>query len=220
VRGPKDRVREKIAEVQDLSRMLNAATKTIELMGQVVRNFAGSLDGVKKLELTRECYLLGLRGAQAVVDHVRANCSDVLRGLENALSRSGLGLPEAKAKAPQVVFWLMEAMCHGMFGMVADAVGLQILGEVYGDIERDEASLSVEFMDLRVHLEHFDCFPESKVAQVEAKTRKNHFARTLLRLAVWEHFFLCRENYKVKQRMCTLLDIGMKSLPALRSTRS
>lgn len=147
------------------------------------------------------------------------NCTQILAGLERVLVGRGATRNNAKQQAAEILFWLMEAWCHGMFGLVADAVGLQVLDEVYREIRDKANDLSIEYIDLRIRLNHFQAFPESRVLELEERTRKKHFSNTLLHLAVWEHFFLYRENYKVKQRVCAKLGIGIKEVPALPGRR-
>jgi hypothetical protein len=210
-----DGAREKVADLHELSRTLNAATKTIEVLGQVVRNFAGSLEGGDKLRLTRECYGLGLRACEAVMDRGRRNCEYIVRSFQRVFVEKGLAEDVAKDRAQNLLFWFMEVWCHGMFGLVADAVGLEVLEEVYRRIREETDVLSIAFLDLRIRLNHFDTFPESVVLGLEERTRKKPFARTLLRLAVWQHFYLYRENYKIRQRVCDKLEIKLPGVPAL-----
>ena len=48
------------AELTELA-LINASFKTIQILGQVLKNFSGSLKGEPKRQLVEECYSLGLR---------------------------------------------------------------------------------------------------------------------------------------------------------------
>src|SRR5581483_2668097 len=52
-------------ELDDFIKM-NIALKTLEMLGQVLRNFPGSLRGDLKARLTKQAYLLGLRTIRAL----------------------------------------------------------------------------------------------------------------------------------------------------------
>ncbi len=64
-----ERERRKFAYGEDLSDKdkFDLAHQNIELLGQVIRNFPGSLPGPEKLEILESCYLLGLRMTRAVL---------------------------------------------------------------------------------------------------------------------------------------------------------
>jgi hypothetical protein len=40
---------------------INSALKTVDVLGEMLRTYAGRLDGSMKVEITRECYQLSMR---------------------------------------------------------------------------------------------------------------------------------------------------------------
>jgi hypothetical protein len=61
--GPANEETESLDEDLQKHLQINVAFKTIQILGQILRNYYGSMKGDKKLELVKECYSLGLRVA-------------------------------------------------------------------------------------------------------------------------------------------------------------
>ena len=69
---------------------LNEAFKTIQIMGQVLRNFPGSLDGDSKLAIAKESYLLGLRVLGFFCGLVSSNMAELRVVFKEMLREQGL----------------------------------------------------------------------------------------------------------------------------------
>src|SRR5438477_4736650 len=52
---------------------LNSAFKTVEIIGQILRNYAGSMKGDQKLELASDCFSLALRTLSFVYNFIEQN---------------------------------------------------------------------------------------------------------------------------------------------------
>ncbi|MBL7077933.1 MAG: hypothetical protein ISS31_10720, partial [Kiritimatiellae bacterium] len=62
----------------DPAMRLNAALKTLQIMGQILRNFPGSMEGDLKHDIGLACCRLGLRTLSAGFDLVRLNKDEIL----------------------------------------------------------------------------------------------------------------------------------------------
>ena len=75
---------------------INFAFKTLNVLGQVLRNFPGSLERDLKRAIASECYLLGLRTLKAVLRIARTNLAELRNYYANLIQghRSIIGVAE------------------------------------------------------------------------------------------------------------------------------
>lgn len=77
----------------------NSAMKSLQILGQILKNFPGSLEGAAKVQIARECYGLGLRSLSMVLDLVRSNEEGVLELIMASLRDQHPGFTEPEADA-------------------------------------------------------------------------------------------------------------------------
>jgi hypothetical protein len=187
----------------------NIAFKTLQIMGQILRNFPGSLRGETKLEITKESYLLGLRGLNAVVkiidqhiDSLREFLGHVV--LEGHDSKS----EESRArKTDSFLYMLTLLFSCGIIKHVSQAVGSEHLKATYKDVLQDNSENGVALIDISVKIDHFGHFPEKEIAKLYERLEGNPFALNILRILVRDHLYLYNVNVKTRQRICHKLQI-------------
>ena len=96
---------------------LNPALKALQVLGQILRNFTGSLTGEMKKEIAQECYYLGLRSMQAVLTVIRNRTDDIVELLADVLLKTGRyadrSEAEMKIEAERFVFYLCQRFAYG-----------------------------------------------------------------------------------------------------------
>ena len=140
---------------------VNVAYKTIEILGQVLRNFPGSLKRDKKLDVAEECYSLGLRVLQFMLDSVESALPDIVELLADFVRRTN-----PKSSASEIVdqvklflFNILDNLAFAVVRHISDSVGLDALSMTYETIMERNSNISYRFIDLSIHLDHFSQFP-------------------------------------------------------------
>jgi len=193
---------------------INVAFKTIQILGQVLRNFPGSLKGTQKLELAEESYSLGLRTLKFMFDAIEAHKEDLVQFLVEFL-RSRYPKWSDERLTNQVenfVFYLTEGLAFVVVKHVSDSVGLETLSTTFKQLLGEEDMIAYRFIDLSVRLDYYRDFPKQEVYQLDKDTRKNPFSTYLLRHLVWYYFYIYSAKYDLRQSVCAKL--GIKLLPA------
>ena len=115
---------------------VNFGLKALHVMGQVLRNFPGSLQSGVKADLAAESYLLGLRTLKAIlgiaennVEELRVYFARFLQENRRVTAASGLG----KA-ADEAVIWSTLNCAFGMTKRISNAVGLHELRGTFADV--------------------------------------------------------------------------------------
>ena len=191
---------------------INFAFQSLNIMGQVLKNFPGDLRRDLKLQLTEHSYALGLRTLTAFlndirteVDELRVAIASVLRMHQPFVKRSET---EVQVAADRAVIALTELGVVGLIKKVSRAIGAQELRDVYEAmrVAAGDHDIPTRLLDLSLKLDHFALVPENDVADLKKRLSTNFVAYTTLRMLVAEFLSLFPVDYKLRQRLIKLLD--------------
>jgi hypothetical protein len=198
---------------------LNVAFKTIQILGQVLRNFHGSLEAEKKLELARECYSLGLRVLKFMLNSVEVGQENLIQFLVEFLRSRNPNWSDEKLtdSVKDFLFFMVEALSFVVIKHVSDSIGLDRLSLTFHDLLEEDDRTSYKFIDLSVRLDFYPTFPKKEVLQVYKHVERNLFSAHLLRRLVWYYFYIYDAPRRLRQSVCSKLDI--KLLPHVHDKR-
>lgn len=189
---------------------IDFAFKSLQVMGQVLKNFPLDLKGDLKVALTKESYQLTLRTLRVFLELLEANISEILLAFESSVKvfrpfserDSGKALEESKA----FLVKLAELVIYGMIKKLSLAVGAVELKQTYHEVRRiaGESNMPTRLIDLSIELDHFARIPVSDVRDLEHQLRKSITAYTILRLLVADFLNLFPCDYKTHQKMVEL----------------
>jgi hypothetical protein len=217
---------------------MNLALRTLEVLGQLVKNFPGSLHGDDKLALVKECYALGLRTVSMLFDLFQRDIDGFVDFVYGRLVEKHpeiKDVEELKKKVRKFMFWMIEGASFGMVKRISRAVGHSQLGEIYREVREQEDTNAFALIDIAIRLENLG-FPEERLKVLakrfgpekifieshSEKKRKNDlqtpaiskvpFCDRILKQLVVEHFYLFPTREKTKQKVCAALQIEMQSI--------
>ena len=189
---------------------VNFGLKMLHVMGQVLRNFPGSLQSELKADLATESYLLGLRTLKAIMRIAEDNVDElrVYFGRYLQEKRRITAPAELSKKADEAIIWLTLNCAFGMTKRISGAVGLHALKGTFIDVlERLGGSLGARMIDASVKLDHFPGIPVAEIEEIAKDTRNNHFTQRILRDLVIDHMYLFKVHYKLRQQVSKTLGI-------------
>jgi len=198
---------------------LNSAIKTLQVLGQILRNFSGSLRKEMKLEITRECFDLGLRVLNTFFGTLERHLDKAILALGDLFGKDLLKLPEGRREeaARKFVFLLTEVMSLSTLRRISYAVGSEALIRTYEDVEEIYDNRATRFVQLCLRLDHCSQFPEQRVLDLHKEVRSEPFGLTLLRMLVAEHLYQFERPFRVRQSISS--QIGLQYRPALPKPR-
>lgn len=207
-------------KLQILTKVL-IAIKTLQILGQVLRNFTASLEGPLKLEMTRECYSLGLRTITAILSCCENDIPALRKYFGSLISeRTGITDPKKLASRTQdVIVWMGTASAAGMVKRVSYAAGHVDLTKTYRRVLESDERLSVRIIDAAIRLDHFQHAPEDELDGLSKRVRKNGFAFTVIRELVGDYIYFFGRHFPALQRIGAQWGIAVTA-PSLLGGRS
>jgi hypothetical protein len=194
------------------SRRMDFAFQSMNIMGQVLRNFPADLRADLKLALMQESYYLGLRTLRVFLKFLSANVGtfrrDMFQYFKMLQPFSRRSDQEVQAIADKAVRAFAELVLFGSLKRISNSVGSEELRDTYETVRNlaGEEHVPTRMIDLAIKLDHFAQIPESDVEELKQLLQRNPAVYTILRLLVGEFLYLFPVDYRIRQRMIKLLD--------------
>lgn len=211
---------EKYDEEIELLLSTNRAVKTLQVLGQILRNFRGSIKNNLKIEITKECFNLALRVLNSFYHSLERNLDIVIPVFTDQFGEDFADMnEEQKAKiANKLVFYISEMMCLSTLNRISNAVGSEKLIKTYQDVEDSYDTRATRFVQLSLRLDHISSFPRQRILDLHKEVKSDVFGLTLLRILVVNHFHMFPRSYKIRQSICKKLDIPYRKTIRLPKT--
>jgi len=188
---------------------LNVAIKTLQIMGQILRNFPGALDGETKRRLALESYALGLRATKATLAIMGDNI-DTIEDMLATFVREVDHIEDAAAieeRVSKLLSYLALVIAFGFIKRISQAVGSEHLKETFKDVIASDPSTAAELIDIAIKLDHHRVFPEAEADRLHKKLRARLVPVQLLRQLVFDHLYLFPVPARQRQSICAKLNI-------------
>lgn len=190
---------------------LMIAFRTMQIVGQVLKNFYGSITGDVKAEIAKECYRLGLRSLREVFELMEEHKEDFLQAVVEEVRSEHPNETRAELinRASKTVAGLAHVISYGFIRRISHSVGQPELAQTYRRVLDEEGSVAVALVDASIKLDHIMAFPERDILELGDRLENNPFAASLLRHLVLDHFHLFPVDTAIKQKICQKLNISI-----------
>jgi len=207
-------VRTRYDKALDVSVKIDFANHSLQVMGQVLKNFPGDIKADLKTALAEQSYLLGLRTMSGILTVLRENADLICHLLEQMiLVHRAKREAAATVHAGKVFARLAESSIFGMIKRVSTSLGLEDLSMTYSTVRKKlgEENLSARMIDLSIQLDHFSKMPHPDIKDLTHATRSHIVAYNILLMLVMEHLHLFEVDYKDRQKVSKLLGAGTQN---------
>ena len=198
---------------------LNDAIRTIEVLGQVVKTFAGQLEAEPKKVLIQECYNLGLRVLSVLLGAWKESPDQIINNIiDNILSRYAddeefkkMTRDDLTKLVKRFIFMFSEFVTFGIIKRISQAVGSPQLELSYDRLVDDAAkpSHAVRLLDASVRLD-IAKINAKRIVDVHKGIRDSVFAERVLKHLVIHYFRLFHTEVSTRQALCEQLEIPIE----------
>ncbi len=201
---------------KDLGQMSHAAaSRIVQVLGQVLRNYSGSLTARRKRVVLETTYGLGLRALGSVFSEIKEHRSTFLRSVERGLKenweKDQIGISEAKeirSKAEKFISLRLREFAFFVVKHISRSIGTERVDKALTDVA-NRMGLTAAIIDLSIRLDHFDEFPMHQLEKVRKECGKHWFPNSITQWIVVDHLFLNKVAYHERQKACSILKIKL-----------
>ena len=190
------------------------ALRHLEILGQMLKNFPGSLEASIKLDIARECFHLGLRSLSSLFKMIQAQQSDILGEMAQELRNRHphLATSEINNRAKESLTGLVHILCYGLIDRIAKAVGSRDLFNTYERLLKESQTPAFSLINSALNLDNSSEFPDRLIRNVASEFQKTPLPLSVLRHLVVAHFHLFPIDFKTKQSISDTIGIRYSSL--------
>ncbi len=200
---------------------MGRALKTLQILGQLLKSFPGSMDGELKMKIARACRDIGLRVLGSFTRVLEQSRDDFIVGVVETLRAEypDMEMDQLRQKVESALFTLLHLASYGIVRRVSFAIGSPHLDTVYDALLQAEPSPFMTLVRTALRLDHSRGFPSEAVLNADKEFAGLPLPSIALRRMVVTHFHLFEEPMSVKQRVCDRLEIPVRRT-VLAATRT
>ncbi|WP_419609704.1 hypothetical protein, partial [Thiolapillus sp.] len=205
---------EQDSKLLDLPSTLNKLFKTIEILGQLLKSYYGSIKNERKREIISDVYSGPLRALRQFLTVLEQHREPLINGIEEYISanakESNFDKVQRKKQARIYVFNLVIFVALGCISKSASATSSRYLSDIARRVLNKHDDIAYRLTNLASQLDMPGYLPFEDIESLSNDTEKNVFAHRLLEAIVIRHLYFFHVSEKDKQRICGTLGISMQ----------
>lgn len=209
--------------VQEIMQRFAVAYRTLQILGQTVKNFPGSMRGDEKLQVVDAAYGVGLRTLGALLELLNATADVAREGIAEAIRKTDPLAPDSVVweKAQRTISGLAHMASHALIRRIASAIGSRDLDPVYDRLLTADPTPAMEVVRMAIRLEQFsEQLPREEIERLATTFKGVHpRAHEVLRHLVYSYLQMYEVGYVEKQAVCSHLGISYTKVVATNPDR-
>lgn len=205
---------------------INEAIKIIELMGQLLRNFYGSMEKDQKNSVAKTTFELCFKIINALFSELFKNTDNFIETLtaiiyKEIIDNNGeekIDEKEASIIRDQIrkyIYAIHGGTLYSIVRKTALAIGDSELDTTYENILNDnsENHISFSLLKAKIEFEHYKEPNINKLSDLYKKVQGNKLITQTIQIMTKEYVYMYETNYDYRQKL--LSAVNMKSTPEL-----
>lgn len=191
---------------------LNLAFKYIEILGQILKNYWGTLKGDRRLYIAEQTYMLGLRALASFHGELHNSVDELVQEIVDKVKEENIeNAHEIEITSKNILFHLYEEITYTFIKKISNVIGYEKLSETFKELVSKDNTIAVNIIDIATKLDFYRGFPETEIRNLKKRIDKNMLAYNILRKMVIDYLYMYETSYDDKDRICSLLNISQKA---------
>jgi len=197
----------------DIFKQLNLAFRLIDILGEVVKNYTGTLDAEPTHELIKNTYGMGLRGLKILIGSMEEHHELVVKEVKERIEKSEI---KTKANIDEIInrfiFSLATNIVFVITKRVATAIGDQELKSIYSQIQKEDPdNTAYKMIQQAVNMRFQNGLNKKQVIDFHETLlhEKNILTYSVLKKIVVEHLYMYSVPNEKKMSICKKLNIDI-----------
>jgi hypothetical protein len=188
--------------------------RTILVLGQVLKNFPGSLTAIEKFNVVNAGLNLGLRGLSFILKTFEEGKDELVQFLAERVAEKYGGSPTDEMLKKGVrngLFWLVRLNVFGMIKLISHGLGAKGEDTTYTKVVSSVGTKAARLIDVSISLDTLKV-PRHKIFELHEEFRGDVLNQHLLASLVVRHLYLFPVPHNVKDELCRKLGIAVEKL--------
>lgn len=204
----------------DLNLELNLTVKSLELLGQLSRNYYGSLKIIQKECLLDEAINTPLRALNFLLSSARDEPEKTIDALEQKINEilsvkrnsTSLTSVDVRSLARQVLFRMLFTITYSIVSKIASSIGSSHLQPVINKVCENKNSDAGKLIKLASMLEVGQNISSDELKSLSLSLSKNSLSSLLVKAFVVNYLYMFEQPEKQVQKICAAVNIKYDSV--------
>jgi len=192
---------------------INYSIKSVEIIGQILRNRHGSLEKKQLYELTESAYGVILRFLKFFINTSSESKSQLLELIENLIRETNSCSDQEAIKiTKQFYLFLNYGIFSSVIQKVSDSLGFGELMPIFDELTQNHKdSPAIKLINISIKLEFTRNIPKKEISNLFKELKNNMIARRMLQEIVLRYLYSHYTSYHDKHWISSTLEIPIKS---------
>lgn len=192
----------------DLVQKLNAAFKTMEILGQIIKTYYGTLPKDTSVDVAQEAYCITLRTLKSFFQFLENNLDLVVSDINKRIDLEGISeKDDIEEYSKRMVFFLASVITTGFIKKLSGAIGSDKLGEIYNLTHERIGTISSQLINSSICLDFSYKFPSKEIREINKS--KNPLVFDVVRRMAIDYLYMFNTDIREKQQICEMLKISI-----------
>jgi hypothetical protein len=194
-----------LADTEELSGSLSLAAqvsmlfKTIEILGQILKNQYATIPRPRKVEVITELFNGPMRALGDFFTYVRTNPAAIVLTIEVALDRMGVEEKRHKEMAKKIAATLVQGVGWAFIARTAEAVKSDNLMEDVKSVVERNKSMAFRLIEICTELDSPRVLPRKKLLKLRSDAACDMMAARILEMIIMHRLYMFRTTERDMQ---------------------
>jgi hypothetical protein len=211
--------KEEAHEELSLIAQLTVLFKTVEILGQILKDQYSRITRERKVEVINELFAGPLRALRDFFQFLEKNPDHLVSEIEAVLQKKGgIDEEERKSIAKRVVAAIIQMVSTSLMFRTSQAVGSDSLAEDIREVVRRNGTLAYKLIELGVLLDSPKAIPRELLRRLIEEAKDDLVASRTIQLLVFNRLYMFKTSIEDKQWLAEKVSIGMSAQRAIEFT--
>lgn len=210
---------ESTMEQNELVLPFHRSIRSIEIVGQIIRNRKGSLPKEQLVDMIEELYTAGFRTIGYLTSLVSGTKKDIIEMIYQE-ARDKTDAVEIEKRIDRFIQILCYEACKNIFGKLMHCAGNKELKDLYTTVASRINTPAAKLVSFGIN-SYYNTINVEEVKKLAEEFSNNHVALQLLRGRVRGYIYHRNPDFKIKQQLASCLNMRLSSVtqPGSRSSK-
>jgi len=211
---------EEIKEL-DIFSKLNLSMKIMEILGQITKNYYGSLEQIDKVEILNELTNLGLRNLNWLLKQFEEFQELLEHEIKKKIEKKNIEKQEdIERLSKKIIFDFADIMSIHFIKKISTSMASKNLFITIETLVGKNNNEAMKLIEIATKLEFSNGLNPDNIIKLNKDFEDNFIAKDLLKFFVINHLYKFDISYKKKQSVCKMLDIGIDNQKKILITQA
>lgn len=185
------------------------ALKSVEIVGQIIKNRKGSIDKQKLKDIIKELYYTAFRTITFFGEISKSTQEELIQSFKDKFDKNDSSA-EIEDRIKKFFMYMTFQQCLGVFSKVVYSVGSKDLRDIFSEVSTEINTPAAHLVTFSIK-SSYETVKISELKKLVKEMRNNAVALSILKARMRSYVYNNHLSYKDKQRIASELDMKMIS---------